>query len=327
MTQRERDGHRAQSPGKPASPKARTAAMPHAARLPAPKAKLKTDTLIGFVICHLLALLALFPWFFSWTGVVLLAAGMYVFGVLGINLGFHRLLAHRSFTCPNWLERSLAFLGTCCLQFSPSFWVAVHRRHHRFPDEERDPHSPLRSFYWAHFGWLLVRPPDMKPAVMIERYSKDMMRDPFYVMLDRRKNWIKLTFLSWVAFFALGFAIALLRGANLLGAVQLGASLFIWAGALRTVLVWHTTWSVNSVTHVWGYRNYQTPDQSRNNPIIGFLAAGEGWHNNHHAAPTSARHGHKWWEFDLAWMTIRLLMLLGLATQVIQPSPNLAAKS
>ena len=291
----------------------------------APRVKLKTDTLIGFILCHSLALLALFPWFFSWTGVALLAAGMYVFGVLGVNLGFHRLLAHRSFSCPLWLEHGLAFLGTCCLQFSPAFWVAVHRRHHRFADEERDPHSPLKSFFWAHFGWLLVRTPDMRPGVMTERYAKDLMRDPFYVMIERRKNWMKITFLSWVAFFVLGFAGELLAGGSLGQAFQLGASLFIWAGALRTVLVWHTTWSVNSVTHVWGYRNYETPDRSRNNPIIGLLAAGEGWHNNHHAAPTSARHGHRWWEVDLAWMTIRVLMALGLATEVILPSPNLSA--
>ena len=94
---------------------------------------------------------------------------------------------------------------------------------------------------------------------------------------------------------------------------------------MRTVVVWHATWSVNSVTHVWGYRNYDTPDSSRNNLLIGFLSGGEGWHNNHHAAPSSARHGHQWWEFDLSWLTIRLLMFLGLATKASLPSPGLAA--
>ena len=277
--------------------------------------KLKTDALVGFIFCHLLALLAFVPWFFSWTGVLVLIVGMYVFGVVGINLGFHRLLTHRSFSCPLWLEHTLAILGTCCLQFSPAFWVAVHRRHHHFADEEQDPHSPLKSFFWAHFGWLLVRPPDMKPRVMTERYAKDVMRDPLYAVLDRNKNWIKLTLLAWMAFFAAGFAASALSGASTQDAVQFGSSLFVWGGALRTVVVWHTTWAVNSVTHVWGYRNYETPDDSRNNVIVGLLAGGEGWHNNHHAAPTSARHGHNWWEFDLTWQTIRLLMLLGLATQ------------
>ena len=109
---------------------------------------------------------------------------------------------------------------------------------------------------------------------MIERYAKDMVHDPFYVMIERRKNWIKLTFLSWTAFFILAFAAAVLMGSPLTGAIQFGASLFIWAGALRTVLVWHTTWSVNSLSHIWGYRNYETADRSRSNPIVGFLAAG-----------------------------------------------------
>jgi stearoyl-CoA desaturase (delta-9 desaturase) len=287
--------------------------------------KVKTDVFIGFVVCHVLAALALFPWFFSWTGVVLLAVGMYVFGILGVNLGFHRLITHRGFSCPLWLEHTFALLGTCCLQFSPAFWVAVHRRHHHYSDGEQDPHSPLKSFFWGHFGWLLTRTDDMKSRPMIERYAKDVMRDPLYALLERRKNWINLTLASWLAFFAAGFAAAAWSGASMPDAAQFGTSLLIWGGALRTVLVWHTTWSVNSVTHLWGYRNYDTPDGSRNNPIIGILAGGEGWHNNHHADPTSARHGHKWWEFDLAWQAIRVLMWLGLATKVAQPSPDLAA--
>ena len=267
--------------------------------------KLKKDALAGFIFCHALASLAFVPWFFSWSGVVLLAVGMYAFGIVGINVGFHRLLTHRSFACPLWLEHTLAILGTCSLQFSPGFWVAVHRRHHHYADDEDDPHSPIRSFFWAHFGWLLVRAPDMKPRLMMERYAKDIMRDPLYAALDRRKNWINLTLLSWIAFFAAGFAASALSGATIADALQFGCSLLVWGGALRTVLVWHTTWSVNSVTHIWGYRNYATPDGSRNNLIIGLLAGGEGWHNNHHAAPTSARHGHQWWELDVTWLTIR----------------------
>jgi fatty-acid desaturase len=288
--------------------------------------KLKTDTLIGFVLCHLLAALALLPWFFSWTGVAVAFIGMIVFGILGVNIGFHRLLTHRSFSCPLWLEHTFAVLGTCSLQFSPPFWVAVHRRHHHYADdEEMDPHSPLHNFFWSHFGWLLVRPADMKPAIMIDRYARDLMRDPLYVTLERRKNWIKLTFASWLLFFLSGFVAAVASGENHSEALKFGASLFVWGGPLRTVWVWHSTWSVNSVTHLWGYRNYATNDDSRNNPIIGFITAGEGWHNNHHADPNSARHGHRWWEFDLTWQIIRLLTLLGLATKVALPSPNLSA--
>jgi stearoyl-CoA desaturase (delta-9 desaturase) len=289
------------------------------------RAKLKTDTLIGFVLCHCLAALALFPWFFSWTGITVAAAGIFVFGVLGLNVGFHRLLTHRSFVCPLWLEHTLAILGTCSLQFSPAFWVAVHRRHHHHSDDELDPHSPSQSFFWSHFGWLLVRPDDMRPRVMIDRYARDLTRDPLYVFLERRKNWMKFPVASWLVFFIAGFAGAIAAGEGQPAALQFGASLFVWGGPLRTVLVWHSTWSVNSVTHLWGYRNYATNDDSRNNAIVGLLAAGEGWHNNHHADPASARHGHKWWEFDLTWQVIRLLMFLGLATQVTLPSPRLSA--
>jgi stearoyl-CoA desaturase (delta-9 desaturase) len=289
--------------------------------------KLKSDTSVGFVLCHFLAALALLPMFFSWTGVVVAGVGMFVFGILGINVGFHRLLTHRSFSCSLWLERTLAVLGTCSLQFSPAFWVAVHRRHHHYADdEEQDPHSPIRSFFWSHFGWLLtVRSADMKPAAMIDRYARDLMRDPLYAALERRKNWIKLTLASWLVFFIAGFVASLAGGGTSRQALLFGTSIFLWGGPLRIVLVWHATWSVNSVTHLWGYRNYETNDGSRNNVIVAIVAAGEGWHNNHHADPSSARHGHKWWEFDLTWLVIRLLMLLGLASKVALPAPGLAA--
>jgi sn-1 stearoyl-lipid 9-desaturase len=285
----------------------------------------KTDNLYGFLACHLLAALALFPWFFSWTGVVLLIVGSHLTGAIGINLGYHRLLTHRSFSCPLWLEHALAVLAVCSAQFSPAHWAAVHRRHHHHADDEKDPHSPITSFFWAHMGWLLVRSEDMKRGPLMERYAKDLLRDPFYAWLERRRNWLKIAFLGWLVCFAAGFGFSALSGASMADATQFGASLFVWGGALRTVVVWHVTWSVNSVTHVWGYRNYETPDGSRNNPIVALLASGEGWHNNHHADPASARQGHKWWEFDLTWLTIRLMMRLGLATNVNLPSPQLAA--
>jgi stearoyl-CoA desaturase (delta-9 desaturase) len=156
------------------------------------------------------------------------------------------------------------------------------------------------------------------------------MRDPLYAMRERRRNWMNLSFLVWLVFFLAGYAAAVASGESAHQALQFGASLMVWGGALRTVLVWHTTWSVNSVTQIWGYRNYETPDEtpddSRNNPIIGIITGGEGWHNNHDADPTSARHGHHWWELDFAWWVVRLLVSLGLATKVALPSPDLGAK-
>jgi stearoyl-CoA desaturase (delta-9 desaturase) len=286
----------------------------------------KKDNVYGFLAVHLIAALAAFPWFFSWTGVGLLLAGLFVFGVLGINLCFHRLLTHRGLVCPLWLERSFAFLGACCMQDSPPHWVAVHRKHHHYSDEPSDPHSPLVSFFWAHMGWLLVRREDMKRGALIERYAKDIMRDPFYAWLERRHNWLKVVLVSWIAFFVAGYAFVAISGGTASEAAQFGLSLFVWGAVLRTVVVWHITWSINSVTHVWGYRNYETPDVSRNNPFIALLSSGEGWHNNHHADPRSARHGHSRWEIDVTWMIIRALTMLGLAKEVAWPSPILAEK-
>lgn len=282
----------------------------------------KRDNVVGFLAIHLIAALGFLPWFFSWTGVALFAAGIVVFGGLGINLCFHRLLTHRSFSCPRWLEHSLAILATCSVQDSPSHWVAVHRRHHQFADEDRDPHSPLKSFLWGHMGWLLVKKEDMGRLALIERYAKDVERDPFYAWIERDSNWAKIALLTWLGFFTAGFAVVLAAGAGLPAAVRFGLSLLIWGGVMRTVFVWHTTWSVNSVTHMWGYRNYNTPDASRNNALVALLTFGEGWHNNHHADSRSARHGHRWWEIDLTWLAIRLLMLLGLAEGAASPSPS-----
>ena len=281
--------------------------------------KFKTDALIGFGLCHVLALLALLPYFFSWSGVVVLLIGVNVFGVLGLNMGFHRLLTHRGFSCPLWFEHTLAVLGTCSLEFSPPLWVAVHRRHHHHSDEDLDPHSPFHGFVWSHFGWLLRRSGDMKSKHLLERYAKDLMRDPLYAWLEGRKRWILVSFGIWGLLFAAGASWALATGASQAQAVQLGLSWLIWGGPLRTILVWHITWSVNSVAHVWGYQSYETRDNSRNNVLVGLWAAGEGWHNNHHADPSSARHGHHWWEFDFTFLLIRLFEACGLVWDVKRP--------
>ena len=288
--------------------------------------KLKMETLVGFILCHCVALLAFLPWFFSWTGVFLLLLGILLTGVLGLNVGFHRLLTHRGFKCPLWFEHTLALLGTCALQFSPAYWVAVHRRHHHFSDEENDPHSPNKGFLWAHLGWVIVRGGDMRAKIVIDRYARDLMRDPLYAALERNYNWIWLPFAVWLGLFLLGYGAVALTGGSANRALQFGSSLVVWGGALRIVVVWHNTWIVNSVGHIWGYRNYETPDDSRNSLLIGIIAGGEGWHNNHHADPNSAKHGHMPGEFDLAWQMIRLLRWLGLASDVSLPSPNLASK-
>jgi fatty-acid desaturase len=165
----------------------------------------------------------------------------------------------------------------------------------------------------------------MSRGPLIERYAQDIIRDSFYAWIEQRKNWTKIAFGVWLVYFAAGFTVMAFSGKSLPDAAQFGLSLLVWGGALRTVVGWHITWSVNSVSHIWGYRNYATADVSRNNAWVAFVAAGEGWHNNHHADSRSARHGHEWWEFDVTWMVIRLLMLLGLAWDVATPSPTLKA--
>jgi len=279
----------------------------------------------GVALLHLLALLALLPWFFSWTGVLLVPVGMYVFGTIGTCVGFHRLLTHRSFSCPRWLERTVVLLGTCCMMESPPYWVAVHRCHHQFADAERDPHCPLKSFFWSHFGWYVIRTDPEKRIEFIQRYAKDIMRDPLYALLEWNHNWVAVVVLSWVAFFVGGWGTALITGASMEEAIQFGASVLVWGVFVRSVEVFQATMCVNSVTHLWGYRNYKTSDNSKNNFFVGIVTTGEGWHNNHHADPRSARHGHSWWEPDIVWLTIRLLERIGLAHDVVMPSSNLAA--
>jgi stearoyl-CoA desaturase (delta-9 desaturase) len=277
----------------------------------------------GVAALHLLALLALLPWFFSWTGVLLVPLGMYVFGTIGVCVGFHRLLTHRSFSCPRWLERTFVLLGACCLMESPPYWVAVHRRHHQFADDDRDPHSPLKSFLWSHFGWYLVRIDPKSRVELLQRYAKDVMRDPLYAFLERNHNWVALVAISWFAFFAAGWGAALALGASMEESLQFGASVLVWGVFVRSVEVFQATQCVNSITHLWGYRNYPTNDHSKNNFYVAMITTGEGWHNNHHADPRSARHGHLWWELDITWLTIRLLERAGLAWDVVRPSPHL----
>ena len=281
---------------------------------------------VGLAACHLLALLAFVPWLFSWTGVGLAFFGLYIFGTLGISLCFHRLLTHRGVVCPKWFEHTLAILGVCCLQDTPARWVAIHRRHHQHADEQPDPHSPLVHFLWAHMGWLILKNRETTRLKIVSRYAKDILQDPFYAWLEKNFNWVWIVLMSWGGFFVGGILVELLGGGGAKDALQSGLSFLIWGVFVRTVLVWHITWSVNSVAHLWGYRNYETDESSRNNFIIGIISNGEGWHNNHHADPRSARHGHLWWELDVTWLTIRLLMTLGLARKVVTPTHALLAR-
>jgi fatty-acid desaturase len=275
--------------------------------------------LVGY---HLIAFLAFVPWFFSWTGVALAVLGYFFIGAVGISLCYHRLLTHRAFACPRWLEYGFVILAICCAQDTPVRWVATHRWHHAHADEESDAHSPAVSFFWGHMGWLLVKNPDRHH--IYEYYAKDLLRDPFYAAFENSPLYVWVNLVSWAVYFAGGFVAGLLFGGTLAQAAQFGFSLVVWGVFVRTVVQWHATWAVNSVTHRWGYRNYETDEASRNNVLIGYLANGEGWHNNHHADSRAARFGHRWWELDTTYGMIRVLAILGLASKIALPAPRLS---
>ncbi len=266
---------------------------------------------------HLLALLALHPWFFSWSGVALAVIGVYVFGAAGINLCYHRLLSHRSFSCPLWIEHTFAVIAVCCLEDTPAKWVATHRLHHHRADDQADPHSPLVNLFWAYMGWLFIENTDLNRRVAYDRYARDVIRDKFYRWIERAIVWILLA--QSVLYFAVGFLVGLSLGGTFNEALQFGASLWLWGVVIRTILVWHITWCGNSFPHQFGYRNYETNDNSRNNMLVAIITSGEGWHNNHHAEPNSASNQRRWWEIDLTFQLLRLLVLLGLAWDVQLP--------
>jgi stearoyl-CoA desaturase (delta-9 desaturase) len=287
-------------------------------RLPLPDTvqpgKVNWPYAIVIAAIHALALLALWPWLFSWSGLIVMVLSVHLFGQ-GINLCYHRILAHKSAKLPKWLEHALVVLALCTLQDTPGRWVATHRYHHCHSDEQPDPHSPLVSFLWSHIGWLLVRN-DANSISLYAKYAPDILRDRFYMSLEKSPAWVLIYPLHAIPFFVAGAAVGWAIGGSPL---QLGLSWLVWGVLVRTVVVWHITWSVNSLTHMFGYTNYKSDDHSKNNWLVGILAVGEGWHNNHHHDPVSASNQHRWWEIDITYYYILLLKGLGLARDVIPP--------
>ena len=254
---------------------------------------LNWGTTIFLIVAHLAAIAALFFW--SWQGLVAAVILYWVGGSLGIGMGFHRLLTHRGYKVPKAVEYFLVLCGTVALEGGPIQWVTTHRIHHAHTDREGDPHTPRDGGWWAHVGWIL-RGIYYEPAT-IERYAPDLIKNRFYVWIDRF-YYVPLLLL----------AILLL--------VFGGWSVMLWGIFLRVTLALHATWLVNSATHMWGRRRFDTNEDSRNNWWVALLTFGEGWHNNHHAHPTSAQHGLRWYEIDFNWWGIRVLQFLGLARRI-----------
>jgi len=256
------------------------------------------------VVIHLGALAA--PWTFTVSGLVLAVLLHWLTGGVGICLGYHRLLTHRSFQTYRPVRYFLAALGGLAGEGSAIDWVANHRKHHAHSDQPGDPHSPHDGPWWSHVLWLArAKSPDEYEA-HVRRWAPDLAKDPGIRLIG--SLFLPMHFAFAGLIFGLGY---------LVGGWSLACSWLVWGIFVRLVLVLHSTWLVNSASHIWGYRNYETTDNSRNNWWVALITYGEGWHNNHHAFPSMAKHGHRWWEIDLTFWTIRLMSWLGLAWKVV----------
>ncbi len=242
------------------------------------------------------AMMMLWQRYVGWIDVSLMLA-LYVISGLGITVGFHRMLTHKSFEASRPLKAILMIMGCLAIEGAPMTWASSHIQHHAHSDEEGDPHSPLKGLWHAHVGWLFDHTNN------INVYGSWLKRDTTVVWVSR----------YWLLWAGLGLLVPTLIA---------GWSGFIWGGLLRIFLTHHITWSVNSICHTFGGRDYETRDASRNNFIVGLLAFGEGWHNNHHAFPRSAFHGLRWYQIDISGYLIRALERAGLVWNVFRVKPE-----
>ncbi|MEQ1947094.1 MAG: fatty acid desaturase [Bryobacteraceae bacterium] len=257
--------------------------------------KLNWPTALILVLFHIGAVAALFM--FSWKAFWVSVALHWVAVGFGISLGYHRLHTHQSYQCPLWMQYALAVCGTLTLEGGPIFWVGTHRIHHAKSDQPGDPHSPREGVFWAHMGWILFGETNHNNTKLMSKYAPELARHRFYLWLNNY-HWIPLAVVA---------AIVTAWG---------GLPLFLWAICLRVTVGLHCTWLINSLTHVWGTQRFDAGDDSRNSFILALMTFGEGWHNNHHALPTSARHGLAWWELDITWITMKFLRAIGLIKHV-----------
>ena len=254
---------------------------------------------------HVGAIIALFM--FTWKALVVALALWWVSGSLGIGMGYHRLLTHRGYKTPKWMEYFLTICATLALEGGPFFWVATHRVHHQNTDVEGDPHSPNDGGLWSHMGWIITGRTLHNHSAALLPYIPDLRKDKFHTFISKW-HWVPITVLG-IVLLAVG-----------------GWSVMMWGIFVRTVVGLHATWLVNSATHMWGSQRFLTDDTSKNSFWVAILTFGEGWHNNHHAHPQAARHGLAWYEVDLNWYGICALRAVGLAWDVKAPKLKDAVK-
>lgn len=267
-------------------------------------------TVVWIGLAHLAALAA--PFFFSWQGLTAFLVLYVLTGSLGICMGYHRLLTHGSFQTYKPVRWLLAFLGGLSGEGSALTWVANHRKHHKYSDKDGDPHSPRHGKWWSHMFWFMPNRGLKWNEELLKRYAPDMLKDPGMLVLH--KLFLPSHLILGAGLYALGYyGTALGMGGN-----WYGCSMVIWGLALRMVYVMHVTWLINSATHIWGYRTYETTDDSKNLWWVALLAFGEGWHNNHHAYQRIASAGHKWYEIDMTYWAILAMEKTGLAWNVVR---------
>ena len=256
---------------------------------------IRWNTLIFMIIFHIASIAALFM--MSWKVVPVALVLWWFSGSLGIGVGFHRLLTHRGLKVPKVVEYFLTFCGLLSLEGGAINWVVTHRIHHSTTDRPGDPHTPRDGSWWAHMGWILRGTAQQHEEAVMQRYAPDLMKDPIHRFMNQ--YYYMPLVLSGLVLFAIG------------------GWPFLFVGVfLRTTIGLHMTWLVNSATHMWGSRRFDTKDDSTNSAWVALLTFGEGWHNNHHAHPRSARHGLTWYEVDLNWYAIRAMEALRIATDV-----------
>lgn len=251
------------------------------------------------------AIFSLWGRFITPVDLVLLVVG-YILCALGITIGYHRMLTHKGFEAPDWLRAFFLICGSMAFQGPALNWAATHIQHHANSDDDMDPHSPVKSFFHGHVGWILD---DFRPDV--PRYAGPLLKDKLIVFISN--TFVFWALLSLVIPFLVGYAFGGLTG---------GFYGFIWGGLVRMFLNHHVTWAVNSICHTYGRREFVTTDQSTNHWLIGLLAMGEGWHNNHHAFPRSANHGMHWYQIDPSAYIIAGLEKAGIIRNVVRISPE-----
>ncbi len=250
---------------------------------------------IVLAVFHIGAIAALFM--FSWRAFAAMLVLYWVAGCLGVCIGYHRLHTHRSYRVPKALDYFLATCGSLTFEGGPISWVATHRIHHQKSDQPGDPHSPRDGAWWSHIGWIVLGDANHNNTRIMSKYAPDLAKQPYYVWLNNY-HYVP-TLVVAAILYALG-----------------GLPFVMWGIFVRVVLCFHATWLVNSATHMWGSRRFATKDDSTNNWWVALITFGEGWHNNHHAHPTSARHGLAWYELDIGWIHINFLKFLGIAKAV-----------